>query len=97
MFQVEGKIPRQPYQSGPHPDVSVLWSTCRLYSPSYIAATFRPTCNSSAHDAAVQDDTHVLHYLLPPRRAPADYGLLEHIQQFMQGLVILKTLSSYMV
>ena len=24
---------------------------------------------------------------------PADYGLLEHIQQFMQGLVILKTQS----
>ena len=47
-----------------------------------------------------RDDTRVLHYLLPPRRdtqLTADYGLLEHIQQFMQGLVILITLLSYMV
>ena len=47
----------------------------------------------------MRDDTHVLHYLLPLKRDTQLTGRLrssEHIQQFMQGLVIIKTLLSYM-
>ena len=70
---------------------------CRLLNILLLADRRLELCRT-LFQQIMRDDTHVLHHLLPPKRDtwPADYDLPELIQQFMQGLVIIKTLLSYM-